>query len=191
MEPEGDWIYYGFWNYSGDGLLEMYDTWWDACEYEDDIGEFSLIRHKMPYDLVMIRLYEPRNHHEDNLERKVRTACYVWPYKIPLRGLYFEKRVVNPILSIQYRHPDLKVPLYYDLPEDLCLEGNELLSAAFLKRWLDYDVGRGMPFDSRYELAMIYINSEEEIETAVLKQGDYIRLLDSGLEVLVVEGKTE
>lgn len=78
----------------------------------------------------------------------------------------------------------------WELSEDLCLEDNELLSAAFVKRWLDYEVGKHIPFDERYELAMVYTNDTEDIETVVLKQGDYVRLTDNSLKKMV-EGKTE
>jgi len=76
------------------------------------------------------------------------------------------KRVDSPFFSIQYFHPKLnensffKREVFIDIPKQYFYEGNELLSAIFVKRWFEHYLGK-IPFDEKYVIRILDTNLTE------------------------------
>lgn len=81
------------------------------------------------------------------------------------------KRSNEGFISIQYTHPDMEESIYIDLPTGYYLCGNELLSATFIKRCLQY---QSLPyvFDKQYTLHII----DNKVNEFSIGYGKYLRL---------------
>jgi hypothetical protein len=90
-------------------------------------------------------------------------------------------KVDSPFFSIEYLHPMMEKGkrVYIDIPSNYFLEGNELLSATFVKRWLEYYVGRNVPFDKRYRLLIL----DTELNEIELDFFNYVRITKNGYEI--------
>ena len=78
-------------------------------------------------------------------------------------------------ISIMYSHPKLTNPVYIELPKNMYLVGNELLSSAFVVRYLEH---QSMPyvFDFDYTLHII----DNHIKQFNLNSRQYILLTERG-----------
>lgn len=78
-------------------------------------------------------------------------------------------------ISILYSHPKLKNPVYIELPKGMYLVGNELLSPAFVLRYLEH---QSMPyvFDMNYTLNII----DNHIQQFNLNSSQYVLLTERG-----------
>ena len=103
---------------------------------------------EIDYDLVIMKTEDGRR------------GCWVTNGKHELTT----NKVKLPFLTIKYRHPHLKKDIYIDLEDDYYYEGNEILSAAFVKRWLLYnELDKTVPFDEFYWLEMLNTKNLEII----------------------------
>lgn len=81
-------------------------------------------------------------------------------------------------LSIEYCHPYMETSIYIEVPSGLYIVGNEILSPAFVKRWLEYQPESYL-FDNTYTLRLI----DQNIQESVLTHGEYIILGDTDFSV--------
>jgi hypothetical protein len=81
------------------------------------------------------------------------------------------------LLSIEYKHPDMKNTIIMDLNEKIFLNNNEILSPLFVRRWLEYQ-STGFFFDLRYNLKIM----DENINTFDLKSDKHLLLLKNDYE---------
>jgi hypothetical protein len=107
-------------------------------------------------------------------------------------GTKEQMKEVSPFLTIKYIPPNKKVisthtcnnmqDIYLDIPREYFYTGNELLSATFVKRWLDYHVGK-VDFDNSYRIEMM----DSNFEFVNLGFHDYIVVKENGYEVVKKE----
>ena len=91
-------------------------------------------------------------------------------------------KVKLPFLTIKYRHPHLKRDIYIDLEDDYYYAGNEILSAAFVKRWLLYnELDKTVPFDEFYWLELF---DAKNLEIVFLNFIQYVQLRDKDYEIV-------
>jgi hypothetical protein len=75
-------------------------------------------------------------------------------------------------LSIEYEHPDMNEPICIKLPTSFYLEGNCILSAAFIRQWLA-ETGVPYVFDNRYTIYII----DQDVYSISLSNKEYITIL--------------
>jgi hypothetical protein len=75
-------------------------------------------------------------------------------------------------LSIEYEHPDMNEPICIKLPTSFYLEGNCILSAAFINQWLS-TCGQPFVFDNRYTIYII----DQDVSSISLSNKEYITIL--------------
>jgi hypothetical protein len=75
-------------------------------------------------------------------------------------------------LSIEYEHPDMNEPICIKLPSSFYLEGNSILSAAFIRQWLS-ETGEPYVFDNRYAIYII----DQDVSSIALSNKEYITIL--------------
>jgi hypothetical protein len=75
-------------------------------------------------------------------------------------------------LSIEYEHPDMNEPICIKLPSSFYLEGNCILSAAFIRQWLA-ETGVPYVFDNRYTIYII----DQDVYSISLSNKEYITIL--------------
>jgi hypothetical protein len=75
-------------------------------------------------------------------------------------------------LSIEYQHPDMNEPICIKLPSSFYLEGNSILSAAFIRQWLE-ETGVPYVFDNRYTIYII----DQDVSSISLSNKEYITIL--------------
>jgi hypothetical protein len=84
-------------------------------------------------------------------------------------------------LSIEYRSKDYCMrPIVLELKNEEYLVNNEIFSAIFVKRLLEYQIPYHK-FDSDYEIALL----DNNLKTVYLKFGEYIKLNKTDYSVLV------
>jgi len=163
-EPEGEWISYLF----APPLSEIY---------------FSLPKEgeRLLYittsSLAIARVVDPAG----NSYRRGSYVVSKWNYNLP--GLFAAKRVDSPVLSALYSFPGYR-GITIELPDEYWIEGNELFSDVFVERWLRNEVGTFPPFDERYAVQLLLMNEDGEMETRLLRKGQFLRLLANGYEVV-------
>ena len=75
------------------------------------------------------------------------------------------------LLYVEYNHPKMNgVTIEFVIPKSLLLVGNELFSAAFIYRWLNYFNESWFVFDDNYTLNIM----DDDIHQYVLHYGEYI-----------------
>jgi len=82
-------------------------------------------------------------------------------------------------LSIEYHSKHYIIPLVLELKNEDYLVNNELFSATFVKRLLEYQVSYHA-FDKNYEIAIF----DNNLKTVYLKFGEYIKLNKTDYSVL-------
>ena len=76
-------------------------------------------------------------------------------------------------LGIEYRHPKIDKPIAIQLPKSMYIVGNELLSAAFILRWLEYQpLWVDFMFDLNYTITLI----DQNIEEYTIQSDEYVVL---------------
>ena len=85
----------------------------------------------------------------------------------------------NQFLSIEYIHPLMDEKIVIDLNSSLYLIGNEILSADFIERYLEY---QNIPFVFDYDYSIEIMDSK--INTFTIKYGQYILLNKTNYEIL-------
>lgn len=90
-------------------------------------------------------------------------------------NLYNNNPSTVKFLSIVYTHPQLEHAIYIDIPKNARIRGNEILSATFILRYLEY---QSMPyiFDLGYTLNII----DNRVNQFQLKYNQYIILQEDG-----------
>ena len=92
--------------------------------------------------------------------------------------MLFNEKVKKPFLQITYIEPNNKVSIDMNLPESYYLENNELFSATFVKRYLEYK-NKPYNFDLDYEINIM----DSDINQITLTNEDYIVITKDGYEV--------
>jgi hypothetical protein len=82
-------------------------------------------------------------------------------------------------LSIEYRSKDYIIPLVLELKNGDYLVNNEILSATFIKRLLEYQISYHA-FDKNYEITIL----DNNLKAVYLKFGEYIKLNKTDYSVL-------
>jgi len=177
FEREGEWVNYIFAVNDKKYLTDRY-----YAIPEDPNKEIMMLELS---NLVIVRILD--------MERLYgyRRGCFVLPNKIHIPNLMEAKRVESPVLSVQYNHPNVEPPISMEISDEYWIEGNELFSAAFVGRWLDYYVGPHVPFDLQYTLSLVVINGDGDIEVITLGPTEYIRILERGFEVIKLDSESE
>ncbi len=97
--------------------------------------------------------------------------CFVNPPTAPI----ITERVSRQFLSILYSHPQMKETIPIELDAAIYLVGNEILSAAFVERYLMYQ-SRPYVFDANYKLELM----NKKIQMFELHSGQYVVLNKTG-----------
>jgi hypothetical protein len=100
--------------------------------------------------------------------------CFVNPPK----SLSVEK-IPRQFLSILYSHPKMKNAIHIDLDTGIFLVGNEILSTAFVERYLMYQ-SQPYIFDANYKLEIM----DNKIQMFDLTCSQYIVLTKNGYEIV-------
>jgi hypothetical protein len=82
-------------------------------------------------------------------------------------------------LSIEYTHPSMKAPIYMELDKRFLYVNNEVLSATFVKRWLEYQ-GQPYVFDKNYTLTVL----DNSITMFTLTSTSYMVLEERGFHIV-------
>jgi len=82
-------------------------------------------------------------------------------------------------LSVEYTHPDLDEPIPIKLPKEYWHVGNELFSAAFVLRYLEYQP-TPYTFDEKYVVVIM----DGNMEMITLKCGEYIYLEKNKYDIM-------
>lgn len=106
----------------------------------------------------------------------------VYLYRIKLTNL-LEERSISKIrfLSIVYSHPKMAEPIHMEIPKNALLCKNEILSSAFILRYLEYQ-SRSFVFDMNYTLNII----DGHVNQFNMKCHQYILLDENSYKVLDV-----
>jgi hypothetical protein len=99
-------------------------------------------------------------------------------YKTSSEGMYnmndlVFNTVANPFFSIEYKNLDTKQTVDIDIPKNMCIEGNEILSSTFIKRLFAYkQMNDDFQFNLNYEIHIMDDNFNE----IIIKPYQYILL---------------
>ena len=86
-------------------------------------------------------------------------------------------------ISVEYTHPELSGPLYFEMPASYFMVGNHLLSNIFVLRYLNYYIfkfGTNIPFDDRYTINVM----DNNINQFVLHWSDYCVLEETKYTII-------
>ena len=104
---------------------------------------------------------------------------YYYYVKKP-REIFLDNEISNvTFLCISYNHPNMKQPIFIELKKSEMVEKNEILSAAFIKRILDYQPEKYV-FDMNYTLKII----DNNVNELVLNSKQYIVLNETNYCVI-------
>ena len=102
----------------------------------------------------------------------------IYIYKISSEGLYNMQHtdftaVSNPFFSIEYKNLDTQKTIDIDLPKNICIEGNEILSNVFMMRLFAYNqINDDMCFTMNYRIHI----TDENFDEIIIKPHEYILL---------------
>lgn len=102
----------------------------------------------------------------------------IYIYKTSSEGLYNMQHtdftaVSNPFFSIEYKNLDTQKTIDIDLPKNICIEGNEILSIVFIMRLFAYkQMNEDMCFTMNYRIHI----TDENFEEVIIKPHEYILL---------------
>jgi hypothetical protein len=101
--------------------------------------------------------------------------------KISSKLNIIQTRSYTKFLSVRYVHPNMSIPIFIDLPKKLFIINNEILSATFILRWLEYNIGNGnYIFDKNYIIDII----DSSIKIVKFGYGDYCKLTEFGYTII-------
>jgi hypothetical protein len=186
IEPEGNWVYSGALlerpgvdsarpTYR---LLENYrDS--DAAEYSGKTQidtQYVLAKNTLATDAQITEILLIARHTESD-SYFVR-SCFSMYGEIPPITPREESEV--EFLGIEYRHPKMTSPISLQLPKSMYIVGNELFSAAFVLRCLQYEpLWTSFVFDKDYVLTIM----DDSINQYTLHSNEYIVLEKNQLRV--------
>lgn len=179
IEPDGNWVYSGaLVENPGIGsaqptyqLLENYHDS-DASEYSGKtqidvqyaLAQNTLTCHSQIAEILLIA------RHTESDSYFVR-SCVSSYGEIPPITPREESEV--EFLGIEYRHPKMSAPIALSLPKSMYIVGNELFSAAFVLRCLQYEpLWTSFVFDKEYVLTIM----DDNIQQYTLGHNEYIVL---------------
>jgi hypothetical protein len=90
-------------------------------------------------------------------------------------------RTPTHFLSIEYSHPGLADNVAIELSASTYVEGNEILSKQFVRRYLEYQ-SEPFIFDDNYKLTIM----DSKIKIMELTSNQYIRIGKSGYEIITI-----
>lgn len=82
-------------------------------------------------------------------------------------------------LSVEYKHPNMENTIMIDIPQDVLIQGNVILSPLFIKRYLEYQYEYYI-FDENYEVDIM----DSDVNMISLTYTDSILLLENSYEVI-------
>lgn len=82
-------------------------------------------------------------------------------------------------LSVEYSHPKMESSIVFDMPKYMFVVGNEILSCAFVYRWLVYQE-KPFLFDKDYAIKIIDHNAQ----FVVIGYDQYIQVLENAYSVI-------
>lgn len=82
-------------------------------------------------------------------------------------------------LSVEYKHPNMKNTIMIDIPKDVLIQGNVILSPLFIKRYLEYQYEYYI-FDENYEVDIM----DSDVNMISLNYTDSILLLENSYDVI-------
>lgn len=88
------------------------------------------------------------------------------------------KKTHKHFMDISYEHPEMKSNIHIDLNSDLYVKDNQILSSAFVLRYLEYQP-EPFVFDYNYKLNLM----DDKLNMFELKPGQCIRLKTSKYEI--------
>ncbi len=88
-------------------------------------------------------------------------------------------RTPTQFLSIEYSHPELENKIPIELNSSVYLEGNEILSKQFVRRYLEYQ-SEPFVFDDNYKLILM----DSRIKILELSSNQYVTIGKSGYEII-------
>ena len=88
------------------------------------------------------------------------------------------KSVPNCFIVIEYKNVDTLDTCEIDLPRNVFIENNEILSNTFIKRWIDYN---NIPCS--YSNNYLVTITDENFNVFRMRKNNYILLLSSGYTV--------
>ena len=179
IEPDGNWVYSGaLVENPGIGsarptyqLLENYHDS-DASEYSGKtqidaqyaLAQNTLTTHSQIAEILLIA------RHMESDSYFVRSCISAYGEIPPITPR--EESEVE-FLGIEYRHPKMSAPIALSLPKSMYIVGNELFSAAFVLRCLQYEpLWTSFVFDKEYVLTIM----DDDIEQYTLGHNEYIVL---------------
>jgi len=186
IEPDGNWVYSGaLVENPGIGsarptyqLLENYHDS-DASEYSGKtqidaqyaLAQNTLTTHSQIAEILLIA------RHTESDSYFVRSCVSAYGEIPPITPR--EESEVE-FLGIEYRHPKMSAPISLSLPKSMCIVGNELFSAAFVLRCLQYEpLWTSFVFDKDYLLTIM----DDNIHQYTLHSNEYIVLEKEHLRV--------
>ena len=87
-------------------------------------------------------------------------------------------------LAVSYRHPRMATSLAIEVPPEMCLAGNQILSKEFVLRWLSYNAAAGAyAFDMDYSLSAVVMVGASISEVA-LTSAQHVVLEEGGYRVV-------
>jgi hypothetical protein len=133
--------------------------------------------------LILLRLYNNRK----MVSKEVVPTLFTMKmgdkrlYRVlPTGNLDIElRKTTGPFLSVEYNHPRSEQTIYIDIPESACLVGNELLSSVYVLRYLVHQYDPYV-FGLDYKLTIM----DKDVNTFELHSNQYIRITDTGYEVV-------
>lgn len=82
-------------------------------------------------------------------------------------------------LSVEYKHPDMENTIMIDIPQDVLIQGNIILSPLFIKRYLEYQYEYYI-FDENYEVDIM----DSDVNMISLNYTNSILLLENSYDVI-------
>jgi len=161
-----------------------YDYLSIVCAYDDKYHE---ILKKIDCDEDPLIYYNRvvENIPQCNCQVSIRTGgLFITRFIIEGRGDFNLSKTRTPtqFLSIEYSHPALENKIPIELSATVYIEGNEILSKQFVRRYLEYQ-SEPFIFDDNYKLVLM----DSRIKILELSSNQYVVLGKSGYEIITVE----
>jgi hypothetical protein len=196
IEPNGDWLSLVglFENPQAENIHYRYN-FAEKYEYIDsNVDSTTNIEHLTPtscmdvyYSRALTTIRQDKHVKEILLTLKdadtylVRTCIDTTMENRPIQTPYKKSNV--EFLCIEYRHPKMTSPISITIPQSYFWVGNELLSMAFIQRFLEYQsLFVTYYFDEEYVLNVM----DQDIQQYQLTRNNYIVLEEDTLRVVTL-----